>query len=124
VDTTKIVAKIKALSSLQGLSDRIGNSLLEKVDQEFEASVDPVGQHWKPVHRKGKPLILTGKLKQSWRIKTSRLRVTLSTKVSYAVYHQYGTSRIHPRRIVPSASVTSWNVVIGAAAKNWARGVL
>lgn len=76
---------------------------LELVQDEFDNSVDPYWNPWKPLKRPThKILIDTGRLRSSNRV--TSLQATsfeIENFCEYASYHQYGTERIPQRMILP-----------------------
>ena len=74
----------------------------------FAKSESPTGQKWKPLkYRKGKPLVLTGKLSNFSYQMTSKGFI-LYAGADYFVHHQYGAPRakLPKRQMVPNGD--SW----------------
>lgn len=73
---------------------RIGHAVKKVILKQFEASVDPYGNPWKPVKRTrngGKPLVDTGFLKKSIIFRTDQgMRLTFTANAEYGAYHQNG----------------------------------
>lgn len=83
---------------------RLTGTVLKLLADEFRGSRDPYGRVWKPVRRRGKPLIDTGRLRASATgVRAEGAAVRVSIPVEYASYHQFGTRRIAQRQIVPMA---------------------
>lgn len=97
-DNPKLVALMGMLTRMpakvrrEGLK-RAGAWALREVQLEFALSRAPDGTPWaRLVYRKGKPLVLTGKLSRSWKLKVGGLYFVLLTKVPYAAFHQFGAN--------------------------------
>lgn len=103
-------AKTLGRDELDPLLQDIGDALVEFVREGFNQSRDPYGKRWKPLdseylaNRSGlsnKPLIKTGRLRDSITYRVRGTDVELGTDVPYAKYHQ-GTDGIRnsviPRR--------------------------
>lgn len=80
----------------------------------FKESVDPYGKPWAPVgrdgglrrgqygpRRAGKPLVDTGQLRRSVSASSRSSAFEIALGADYARYHQYGTSKIKQRQMVP-----------------------
>lgn len=77
-------AKRKALGS-------IGRSILTKVQLGFRTSQSPWGLPWKPItHRKGKPLVDTGRLRSSMSYAVKGDTVQIGTNVVYGRFQHFG----------------------------------
>ena len=83
----------------------------------FRESRDPYGKKWAPIkHRKGRPLLDTGRLRSSFFGLVQGDGFKLGTRVSYAGFHQNGTKRIKQRMMIPSGRVPpEWRKAIGNA---------
>lgn len=98
-DFAKLMAlgnRIQALSKAKfriDLNRLLGAEALKLVQMGFRNSVDPDGNAWAPLkHRNGKPLLDTGRLRSSFSAQSDWAGFTIGTNVSYAKFHQYGTS--------------------------------
>lgn len=96
-------SKLQALSKLTGditvpawrkrLAAVMGAEALKLVQMGFRSSVDPYGQRWAPLqHRKGKPLLDTGRLRNSFSYQAYPDGFEIGSGASYAKFHQYGTN--------------------------------
>lgn len=75
---------------------------LARVRAGFDDSADPTGLAWAALlYRRGRPLVLTGRLRGSWRARASVGAVVVETSVPYATYHQTGTRFMAARRMLP-----------------------
>lgn len=110
------------------LAKVLGAAAIKLVADEFRSSEDPYGRPWKPLARErarnvrasrrrrarglesrggSKPLINTGRLKNAFNpqsVDTSPDGFTINIPVDYASYHQFGTSRIPQRQMLPMAA--------------------
>ena len=84
--------------SISPLMRGIGASLAEEIRAGFKDSRDPYGNPWAPLKlRRGKPLLDTGRLRNSINYKVTRSGGTVSevivgTNVFYAKTHQFGAT--------------------------------
>ncbi len=85
----------------------MGEELLELVREGFEKESAPDGSHWTPLKRRvGKILQDTGRMRNSFHRKAlSSTSVTIGPAVSYAGFHQTGTSRMVARKMVPDGKL-------------------
>lgn len=75
---------------------------LARVRAGFEDSADPTGAAWAALrYRRGRPLVLTGKLRRSFRKRLFAGGFAIETSVPYAGFHQGGTRHIDARRMLP-----------------------
>jgi phage gpG-like protein len=85
----------------------------------YRDSKDPYGAAWTPLkYRNGKPLVLTGAFRDTWMAYPTPTGVRFLSGVDYGAYHQYGTSKIPFRRVIPLQSMglpKPWTDVINAA---------
>lgn len=109
VDASKVQAKIRELqasgASLDGPLGAIGRTIKTRVELGFKTSTSPHGIPWAPLKsRKGKPLIDTGRLKNSitWQIGSDQNSkyVDVGTNVKYGAIHQFGLTRNVPARLI------------------------
>lgn len=71
----------------------MGETARSELAKGFRNSVDPYGDAWAALKRRnGKPLLDTGRLRNSFVSNPSPTGFTLWSKVRYAKHHQYGTS--------------------------------
>ena len=82
---------IKRGSNLSGLMADIGEALLESTQNRFVASTGPDGIAWAPVKRGGKPLLLTGRMRDDISPTSGPDWVELRAHAKQAPWHQFGT---------------------------------
>lgn len=116
----ELADRIEALaldSFMTSVKRRVAVDTLGLVEREFRGSVDPDGAPWKPLkYRNGRPLVLTGAMRDSFTAVPIENGVRIQAGVDYAIYHQRGTATIPARRILPSGSLPqSWVDVINKA---------
>lgn len=100
VDKT-LQKKGKSVGEMEIAHKKISIFLDTWVQRNFQSSGDKVGG-WAPLkHRVGKPLILTGRLRQSFSSFWSRLDAGIGSNIKYAPFHNEGTARLPQRRILP-----------------------
>lgn len=77
--------------NLQPILAAIGSDLKARIQEGFDTSTAPDGSAWeKPKHRAGKPLLDTGRLRNSIQAKADAQSVTVGTNVIYAAIQQFG----------------------------------
>lgn len=92
--------------------DKIGDLLLSDISSSFSKEKDPWGNSWaalKPItierrRKKGtccKKLQDTLSLYNSFNKEAGKMKVEVSTSISYAGFHQNGTSKIPARSFMP-----------------------
>lgn len=82
---------IAQTQSKEKILGRIGGFMREKMVLCFRDSQDPYGNQWLPLkYRNGKPLLDTGRLRNSITYKISGNSVQAGTNVDYAAVHQNG----------------------------------
>lgn len=97
-DFGKLEAKLALLKRLPTQVRRAGLRaagawVLREVQLEFALSRAPDGTPWAKLKwRKGKPLVLTGKLSRSWKLRVGAKYFVLLTNVPYAAFHQFGAN--------------------------------
>lgn len=106
----------------------IGALITASVKSEFDASQDPFGNPWAALKRprpksrnqNNKPLLDSGKLKNSFSYRVLSVNsVEIGTGVSYAPYHQRGTSKMPARKMLPETSMPqAWDNIITAYFKS------
>lgn len=115
VDTREAGTRIKNLTRrakrLEVPLRRFGDIKVKKVETQFDRQVDPDGNRWaelSPVtlERKerlgfsSKILTETGTLSKSFKFEATGKTLTIGSSVSYAVFHQEGTSKMPQRKIL------------------------
>jgi phage gpG-like protein len=95
----------KSPSILRAVAKNMAEEALDLVAQGFADERDPYGIPWAPLKvRQGKILQDTARLKRSWhRKRIDAAGFTIGSGVSYASFHQEGTRRLPPRKMVPDA---------------------
>lgn len=100
------IRKITQPGFKEAIARRLTGTVIKLLADQFRASRDPYGNPWKPpMHRKGKPLLDTGRLRAAAVGQTARQEsgsvVRVVIPVEYASYLQDGTRRMARRQIVP-----------------------
>ena len=82
------------------LAKAISQEAVTQAQLSFRESRDPYGTAWAPLkHRKGKPLLLTGRLRASISVQAiSPTSFRIGTNVRYAVFHQKGVDKTFKRK--------------------------
>jgi phage gpG-like protein len=84
-----------------------GAACLKELMDEFKQSRDPYGRPWKKLAlRRGRPLLLTGRMRASASVRPRPAGFELVITAAYAATHQYGFKGIKPVR----AKALSWQV--------------
>jgi len=84
------------------------------LQDEFTASRDPYGQTWAELKvRAGRPLVATGALMSETRAEFRSPSSIVASVEDYGVYHQFGTSNVPQRKIIPDDTTpSSWEKTI------------
>ena len=94
-------------------SPRFRQAALESLAEEartqivmgFRDSRSPYGEPWAPLEsREGKPLLDTGRLRNSLMPRAVGTSLRIDANVAYAAAHQYGTKTIPRRQFLPDSS--------------------
>lgn len=92
----KLVKQLRAAGSgalYDRMKKRVAAEALTQLQLGFRQSRDPYGKAWPPPeHRSGKPLLDTGRMRNSFTIEITFNGFKLGTKVIYAPVHQYGAT--------------------------------
>lgn len=92
----KLVVKIGRLADgklFTSLKKNLAEEALTQVKFGFRESRDPYGNPWAPLKRReGKPLLDTGRLRNSFATANTSTGFRIGSSVSYAGFHQGGTS--------------------------------
>lgn len=103
----------KGISNPKPLLKRIGVLILNEVNKNFVRGSND-GNAWTPnapatIARKGssKPLIDTGNLRASFTYQVKRNSVEIGSPVFYSEFHEFGTSTIPQRKMLPKDSKAS-----------------
>lgn len=103
----ELIAGLKQLttkSSKTSINVAVGKVVLAGVHQSFAKSQTPYGERWKPLkYRKGKPLILTGALRQSITVRSTSTGNYITSGLVYANTQNFGRGPIPARAYVPGA---------------------
>lgn len=90
----------------EDLNRNLAEAALDKVKETFERQAAPGGAGWAPTQRGGRILQDTGRLKGSFKVASVSARgFTVSSSVSYGVYHQSGTRYMPARKMVPDGEL-------------------
>ena len=107
VNTKGINGLLNILGSLPGnpgfkpVMDRIGQRVKSRIQLGFRNSTDPWGNEWIGIiHREGKPLVDTGRLRSSITYFADSEQVEIGTNVEYAAVHQFG-GKVNARPFMP-----------------------
>ncbi len=106
---------------LKRIGTHVAEELLGLVQEGFRKEANPYGQRWAKKKRDDGRSILVGKtarLRRGWHTESvSRGTITIAPSVSYADFHQTGTSRMVDRKMVPDDQLPkTWERVIEEAA--------
>jgi phage gpG-like protein len=84
--------KIAGGTALKEMSSRLGKQGRELAAHTFAASQSPDGSAWEKLRAKTsrKPLVKSGKLSRSIKVRIARKGFELYSNVAYAAVHQYG----------------------------------
>lgn len=89
-----LIVRLKKLGGAQAMSalaGRLAPQARDLVVSTFDRSSSPDGVPWAPLrHRKGQPLVKTGKLKASIKTTHNSKGFVVSARVPYAAVHQFG----------------------------------
>lgn len=106
---------------LPKMSANMSEEALTLVGQGFQDEKDPYEKPWKPLKRRiGRILQDTGRLRSSWfRKRVDASGFTIAAGVKYAKFHQLGTVRLFPRKMVPDPGPLpkGWQDALIAAAE-------
>ena len=94
----RIANKERALAS-NGFKAALGVRVKQLVREGYDNSRDPYGLNWVPLaDGSGRaPLIKTGRLRSSYRTRTTTDEIIVGTAVPYAKYHQGKPGRVSTR---------------------------
>lgn len=94
----KLIKLLQEASSenLRGLYHRVkvraAAAALTELQLGFRESRDPYGRPWAPLkYRKGKPLLKTARMRNSFTVRITPTGFRIGTNVAYAEFHQRGT---------------------------------
>lgn len=82
---------IRRGSDMSGLMVEIGENLLRTTQSRFSLGISPDGVAWAPVKRGGKPLLVTGRMRDDISPSSGPDWVELSAHAKQARWHQEGT---------------------------------
>lgn len=99
--------RVASAESRQQLMTKLGYEVVRQVRVGFDTRSDPYGSYWKS-RKADQPWPLlekTGKMRNSFAIQSvSPDHVRVTSNCEYAPYHQYGTSRMPSRKLIPNAN--------------------
>lgn len=117
---------VAGTSGLVALNRNLAEAAVELVKDGFEKQSDPHGSKWKPTLRGGAILQDTGRLRNSFAVKSVTPHGFLVTgSATYGVYHQTGTSRMPARKMparkmVPDSSMpAAWLTELETVAETY-----
>ena len=85
------------------IAKEMGAIAVKGVEKTFKTSRTPYGAKWERLkHRRGKPLVLTGRLKKSIRLRITPTGYSVYTPIKYASTHNYGAAPIPMRQFMPT----------------------
>ena len=88
--TTKININTRKIATRE-LMDKISQDMRKSVHDRLRTSTGPNGEQWATVgYRKGRPLVITGSLRDSLKHSYSKNKAVLGTDDIRARLHQYG----------------------------------
>lgn len=120
--------RVGGTSSISAVRREVAYGGLRLIASGYRDSVDPYGMRWQPLkYRKGKPLVKTGAFRDTWMAYPTSTGVRFQSGVDYGAYHQYGTSSIPFRRVIPMGRYglpRPWNDLISSAYSKHVRQVL
>jgi phage gpG-like protein len=102
LDISAFIARLENINA--EIIPRVNESLRAEaqklVSNGFRKSVDPYGNAWAPLkHRRGQPLLDTGRLRASFAARVLPDGIVVGTNVEYAAVHQTGaTIKAHERQ--------------------------
>ena len=122
-DKLELDKKLSALRNIKDANARVGNYLLTKTKENFDAERDPDGDRWRPLApqtveekiRKGtllKILQRTGALRAGFETRVNRASVRIYNTDPKFEYHQFGTDKVPQRRMI-GLSERDRQVVVG-----------
>lgn len=105
---SKQLGKDRVIAFLDGLSKDLGAEALTLTREGFDLSEAPSGKRWKRLKgdRKRPPLMRTGILKASFRVKSFTKKVEVYSYSFLANFHQEGTERITARPMLPKKNLS------------------
>lgn len=105
-DLKTLAEKIKRLgpnnTHIRSGLEKIGTRWVARIKANFRNGVDPYGNKWAPIHhRKGQPLLDTGRLRNSIKHDVRGIDIYLTSPLIYADTHNNGRGAIKKRRFTP-----------------------
>lgn len=90
-EVNSLIDRAMTLGKTRSLMERTARVAHTDTTMNFRQSRDPDGNPWKPItSRKGKPLLDTGRLRNSIVTSVSDDEASIGTNVEYAATHQFG----------------------------------
>jgi phage gpG-like protein len=113
------VARLRALAQVpEKMMPEAAKAVRDAVRFEFDGGVDPLGKTWAPLKLTGRPSFLTKStdLRKSLTVEAGGLTINVELQDWKAHFHQYGTSRMVARRMLPAGDdlPPKWRSDIGA----------
>lgn len=103
-ELAKRMQALKSKSTFKSLARSLGAEAMTLIRFEFRDGHDPYGDNWAPLYSaatkfrkigtkslKRKPLLDTGRLRNSFSAQPTENGFTVGSNVTYAKFHQYGT---------------------------------
>lgn len=119
-DINALIDKTLKFENTKTLMERTGRVTHTETIMNFRRSVAPDGTAWAAIkHRKGKPLVDTGRLRNSIIVESSDTEAVIGTNLIYAPVHQFGAT-IKPKNgkflrfKIGNKEIFTKQVVIGA----------
>jgi phage gpG-like protein len=102
---------------LEQAGEAVGEEFIGLIQDGFRRSRDPFGHSWAAKkHPDGRAILVgrTTRLRRSWHLERSaRGVITVASGVVYATFHQTGTRRMVPRKMVPDDALPpDWNAAL------------
>lgn len=120
----RLIVRLGSVSAApQAARREMADEAMRRIRAGFEASSSPDGQTWAALkYRRGKPLLLTGRLRNSVRVQLAgMLGFAVSASAPYAAHHQYGAPRARiparpflPGRTLPPEWQGAFERILGA----------
>lgn len=100
---TRLVSSLATAAKVpRDAKAQLATVALARVRAGFDDSAAPDGSAWAALRwRRGRPLVLTGKLSKSFRKRVFAGGFAIESSVPYAGFHQGGTRRMTARRMLP-----------------------
>lgn len=119
----RIRLKIRELKedAIPTILDELAATAEQVIADEFLTGTDPDARTWSEPKRGGVPLIVTGKLANSFDVRVEGDRVVVSTDVFYARMNQGARNMLPKRRRIGKKWATEFRKAIGRAKRKLAK---